>query len=121
MCIQAMSVTARLLSNLCGCECAESLDQLTQLISAQERIVFDVQDWLLRDTSTQDLPQTWDVTSDSIAARLAKELRADELVLLKSQDAPCQDSQRLSDVGYVDPRFPHVACGIPRIRYVNLR
>jgi 5-(aminomethyl)-3-furanmethanol phosphate kinase len=68
------------------------------------------------------LPHSWDVTSDSIAARLAVLAGADELVLLKS-GLPT-DSLTLAqaaETGYVDRYFPVAAAGVPRVRCVNLR
>lgn len=67
------------------------------------------------------LPESWDVTSDSIAARLAICLDADELVLLKSADPPTGDLQELSDLGYIDKFFPKLAAELPPWRMVNLR
>jgi aspartokinase-like uncharacterized kinase len=67
------------------------------------------------------LPCSWDVTSDSIAARLAKVCGAEELVLLKSGSPP--EHATLSDLagGYVDAHFPRAAAAIPRVTFVNLR
>jgi aspartokinase-like uncharacterized kinase len=63
------------------------------------------------------LPESWDVSSDSIAARAAELFAADELVLLKS--ALPNDIGDLGD--YVDPYFPEASHKIPSIRFVNLR
>ena len=72
--------------------------------------------------SVRPLPQTWDVTSDSIAARAATLFQADELVLLKSTLPERSGSLRgYAEAGYVDPHFPICAKSIPRIRFVNLR
>ncbi len=67
------------------------------------------------------LHESWDVTSDSIAARLAICLGADEIVLLKSADPPTGDLQELSDLGYIDKFFPKLAAELPPWRMVNLR
>ena len=68
------------------------------------------------------LPRSWDVTSDSIAARVAEALGAFELVLLKSAlpPEPCE-LESLAAGGYVDRYFPIAACEVARIRAVNLR
>jgi hypothetical protein len=68
------------------------------------------------------LPRTWDVTSDSIAARLAALLDADELVLVKSclptgELTPGVVAQR----GYTDRYFPRAVAGVRVVRCVNLR
>ena len=69
------------------------------------------------------LPHGWNVTSDSIAARVAAGLAAGELVLLKSalpSEEP-QTTQALADIGYVDESFPTIAREVRMIRCVNLR
>jgi hypothetical protein len=69
------------------------------------------------------LPASWDVTSDSIAARIARLLNARELVLLKSclppEQAATTEFRAQSD--YVDRGFRRFAAELPRIRFVNLR
>ena len=66
------------------------------------------------------LPASWDVTSDSIAARVAQVLKASELVLLKSVDAPSRDADELAKLAIVDKFFPEIAGSIAW-RIVNLR
>jgi aspartokinase-like uncharacterized kinase len=69
------------------------------------------------------LTHGWNVTSDSIAARVAAGLAAGELVLLKSalpSEEP-QTTQALADIGYVDESFPTIAREVRMIRCVNLR
>ena len=54
-----------------------------------------------------DLPQSWDVTSDSLAAWLARRLEARRLVLVKSVAAPAPlTAEALAARGLVDPLFP---------------
>jgi aspartokinase-like uncharacterized kinase len=55
-----------------------------------------------------DLPESWDVTSDSLACWLAEELCARRLVLVKSTEPPGNDRspETLAAAGYVDPAFP---------------
>lgn len=69
------------------------------------------------------LPHSWDVTSDSVAARAAVVVRARELILLKSHSVP-QDTgwKAASQQGLVDRHFPHVtANGQLSIQVVNFR
>ncbi len=69
------------------------------------------------------LPESWDVTSDSLAALLAGQLDAEELVLLKSC-AAAGDSDSLeawSQAGGVDPQFSSLVHPGCRVRWVNLR
>jgi 5-(aminomethyl)-3-furanmethanol phosphate kinase len=55
-----------------------------------------------------DLPESWDLTSDSLACWLAEELCARGLVLVKSAAPPGNDrsAEALAEAGYVDPAFP---------------
>ena len=57
--------------------------------------------------ATHDLPQSWDVTSDSLAAWLAGQVGARRVTLVK-HGAPFGDRPDLADLaerGIVDPRF----------------
>ncbi len=73
-------------------------------------------------TSPRPLKKSWDVTTDSIAARLAEHLHAERLVLLKSVDfrgvANRVDAAR---AGLVDRAFPEASALIDRVEFVNLR
>jgi aspartokinase-like uncharacterized kinase len=74
------------------------------------------------DRGPDPLPRSWQVTSDSIAARLATRLGAPELVLLKSA-APPPAANRLAAVeaGLVDAYFVRAAELLARVIYRNLR
>ncbi|HVS26740.1 MAG TPA: aspartate kinase [Burkholderiales bacterium] len=63
--------------------------------------------------AAEDLPQSWDVTSDSLAAWLAKRLKAEHLVLVKSCVLPNGKVQaaELSKNGIVDVAFPSLIQG----------
>jgi hypothetical protein len=62
------------------------------------------------------------VTSDSIAARLAVRLGAQELLLLKSAPLPPgADRAEAARLGLVDPAFPAVARPLRSVRYQHLR
>ena len=86
--------------------------------------VIDPVAFLRREETRDDirpLPHTWDVTSDSIAARLATRTNADELVLLKSCLPPSGATVSTAAMaGYFDPVFP-IAAGGRKVRCVNLR
>jgi aspartokinase-like uncharacterized kinase len=72
--------------------------------------------------SREPLPVSWDVTSDSISARLATLLEASELVLLKSElPAVACSRDEGSSSGYVDKFFAQAAHDLARVRCVNLR
>jgi aspartokinase-like uncharacterized kinase len=66
------------------------------------------------------LPIGWQVTSDSIAARVADLLAADELVLLKRQLPPADNLQHASRTGYVDAFFLQALHNRPTVRCVAL-
>jgi aspartokinase-like uncharacterized kinase len=68
------------------------------------------------------LPLCWDVTSDSLSARLAEVLGAYELILLKSVIIP-RDMEwaEASRRGYVDRYFPTVVGRGVSARAINLR
>lgn len=68
------------------------------------------------------IPHTWDVTTDSIAARLAECLQATELVLLKSCDPPEDRSiATATQLRMVDPYFPQAVRGNFSVVWTNLR
>lgn len=58
----------------------------------------------------RDVPASWDVTSDSLAAWYAAKAAASTLLLVKSVDVESGDD--LASLGVVDPYFPHYAEGL---------
>ena len=57
-----------------------------------------------------DIPESWDVTSDSLALWLAGRVGADRCVLVKSLNAPPgQDATTLAGIGLLDAAFPTFA------------
>lgn len=57
-----------------------------------------------------DVPVSWDMTSDSLAAWLTATLRAHRLLLIKSCDTAAAVSvHEIVDAKIVDPLFPHFA------------
>ncbi len=71
--------------------------------------------------ASEPLPHTWQVTSDSIAARLSALLGV-PLVLLKSATPPPPFSaSALAAANFVDPYFPQAALPVPKIICVDLR
>lgn len=68
------------------------------------------------------LPCSWDVTSDSIAARIAQMLDCGELTLLKSSlPGAVSTYTGAARAGYVDRFFPTAAGGFQQVTCVNLR
>lgn len=60
---------------------------------------------------SRTIAESWDMTSDSLAAWLARRLRADHLVLVKSARVPgrCAGLRALASAGLVDAAFPRYA------------
>ncbi|HQR51996.1 MAG TPA: aspartate kinase [Burkholderiales bacterium] len=52
------------------------------------------------------IDESWEVTSDSLAAWLARELGASMLWLVKSRAIAVQDARQLAELGVVDDAFP---------------
>lgn len=70
--------------------------------------------WLpVQTLASEDLSPSWDVTSDSLAAWLAKRLKAEHLVLVKSCVLPNGkvEATELSKNGIVDVAFPGLIQG----------
>jgi 5-(aminomethyl)-3-furanmethanol phosphate kinase len=68
------------------------------------------------------LPENWDVTSDTIAARVAVHVAADRLTLLKSASLPPGTTRlEAARLGLVDPLLPIVAQPLKQVEYLNLR
>lgn len=127
VCLRALSVTAELIGRLFDCEVYSELTDLSAKLPSfplPSHVAFDVYEHLETiDAMRSDaLPKTWDITSDSIAARVARDLEASELVLLKSADCPVEADkhQELGELGFVDPYFSIAAKG-QSVRFVNLR
>jgi 5-(aminomethyl)-3-furanmethanol phosphate kinase len=63
-------------------------------------------------TGHVEIPETWNVTSDSLALWLAAALQAERCVLVKSVDAPPSAGwPQLARLGIVDTAFPGFAIG----------
>ncbi|MCA1686390.1 MAG: uridylate kinase [Planctomycetia bacterium] len=81
--------------------------------------------WFLENVdrpSGTPLPESWAVTTDSIAARVAVTLGAEELRLLKSVGlGGVSDRAEAASRGLVDPEFPECSSPLRRLAVVNLR
>jgi 5-(aminomethyl)-3-furanmethanol phosphate kinase len=85
--------------------------------------VLDLLSFAAEDESRPErLPHRWDVTSDSLAARLAEVIESHELILLKSVTIPPEMNwAEASRRGYVDGYFPTMIARGVKARAVNLR
>ena len=128
MCVDLLTVSAHLLhARLPDISLVEDDRLLCQRVGLRGCTIFGPAVWMrhgepkLPGTS---LPPTWEVTGDSIAARLAVVLGAEELVLMKStlpKDGLDGGIRAFSAAGYVDPMLARLVEELPPIRLVNLR
>ena len=123
--VQAMSENARGLAERMPCARLVTSPADPVFATARGVVIFDPLDFLRETEPTcagTPLPRSWDVTSDSIAARLAEVFVADELVLLKSAlPAAGMTYGQAAERGYVDRFFPRAAAGFTEVRCVDLR
>jgi hypothetical protein len=116
-----------LLAKLLNVELVERFEVIEQLINVGRTAscVLDVEEFLRQREPALPgcrLPCDWSATSDSIAARVAEVVKADELALLKSVGYPPATSlQSAADLGLVDGHFPTAVVGVNQLRWVNLR
>jgi aspartokinase-like uncharacterized kinase len=138
LCVRALGVSARLLAALLP-EAKFAGEGVGSLVRRLETVAMkaalgesDSRPFYVLDPETflcseepllaNPLPHTWSVTSDSIAARLAEALGAQELVLLKSSFGfAVSDIHAAAEAGFVDAEFPRAAATLQRVRAVNLR
>lgn len=122
--IHALGVTTRFVSGLLPTSrLITSLDACAGLWSEGALPLLDPYDFLVADDPhAASLPHSWDVTSDSIAARVAEVAGAGELVLLKSTTARRGLTRsQAARHGLVDPYFPQAARQLPRVVVQGLR
>lgn len=74
-------------------------------------------------SNLSELPETWETTSDSLAALLAVSVGARECILFKSSSPPehCRTPSQWAEAGMVDPAFPALVSAIDEVALVNLR
>jgi probable H4MPT-linked C1 transfer pathway protein len=112
--LQAMSFNARLLEGILqlpGLVVSGDPPEFPVLWRQGKMIVLDAYLFCQGDRGRLgELPCSWDVTSDSVAARVAEVVGAERLVLLKSVDIPevC-DWETASQQGHVDRYFAQIA------------
>ena len=132
--VRAMQVNAFLLHQLCpATEWLKGLQPWLEGRTAASspasptRAILDPLVFMLEEEPHFDgirLPCGWEVTSDSIAARIAHAAGATELVLLKSALPSAANGTSVTEAarnGFVDDHFPTAAAGLKVIRSVNFR
>jgi aspartokinase-like uncharacterized kinase len=119
--IEAMSANARGLAS--RMQEVTRIERLADIERTDGPIILDVIVDLHADAASDlpKLPLSWDVTSDSIAAWVAGQVDAAELVLLKSS---LPRNTNIADAvadNYVDRFFVRATSGLLSVRCVNLR
>jgi len=122
--LRALSVSARFLGALLGRSVVvESLEECRGAWERNDMPILNCHSFL-RATCEREtgLPSSWDVTSDSIAAFVARRVGAQRLLLLKSTDDFTRgDWQQASRDGFVDRWFPRMVGRDLAVEVVNLR
>jgi len=106
--IEALGITARLVAKGTG------LPLVDEPRTHDGGSVLATAGWLARKHAIANLPASWDVTSDSIAAVIAREFTA-ALVLAKRVPPPTSDLLALARSGWVDVHLPVAAGGLEGI------
>lgn len=119
ICISLMDLNSQLVQTwFPDWDTCEDMERLTTETNV-DNVNFKAGRWLKQNADL--LPCSWDTTSDSISAQLAKSIGASELVLLKSSMPPEPTTvHNLSSIGYLDCHFPNVLENTP-LRLVNVR
>jgi hypothetical protein len=106
--IAAMGITGRLAADALNLPIAQAV--------GPEGGVLDVAAWLAANPPA-DLPASWEVTSDSLAALVAR-ATGRGLVLVKSVPPPAAlDLEALAAAGWIDTYFPRVASALAEITW----
>ena len=123
--IQAMMLNERLLCALLpDVSLVSSQSEAAQVWNSGRIPVLCSYDYLKQTSSSDfaELPASWDVTSDSIAAWVLLTWPADELTLLKSVDLPVDKTvTELAEAGLIDTHFSTLAGHLPCLHWSNLR
>lgn len=121
--LRALDLTAHLLAALVpGLDVVDRASALELVWNSGRVPVLAPRRFLDFEDRADPLERSWDVTTDSVAARVAERLGAAELVLLKSEQAPPGiDRERAADRGLVDRAFPRVSKALERVSYLNFR
>lgn len=123
-CIEQLASNARIAAGMLAGSVGTRMASQREELDAAPRSTVVIWDPLpfLRDHERalppEPLPEDWSVSSDSIAARIAEWLRADEFVLLKSRLAK---GIAVVDDELVDRYFHRMLCRLPPTWICNLR
>ena len=123
--IGAMSFNAALIASLLpSAELVADREQAEAAWSAGRRPVLDTSVFVAAEEprAATPLPESWEVTGDTVAAWISLCWPADRLVLIKSTGIPggCPPDEAVRQ-GRIDPRLPGLLTGIAATAWVNLR
>jgi len=118
-CLECMSSTSRVIAEVFGLPQEDAFDSLCE--RTHRLLVFDAAPFLrtVEPTLANPLPHDWTVSSDSIAARIARLLDA-ELILLKSANNQFPHWDTAAERGYVDRHFPTAIQAVRSVSVTNL-
>jgi len=111
--IELLGTTARLVAGALGLP-------LVVEPGGDPAAVLDSPCWLAAAARRERLPVGWHVTSDSIAALVATESRADLLLAKRVAPPPSSDERRIAKLaqgGWIDEHFPAAAAGVARMAW----
>jgi len=122
-CIQVMAIHAQMAAKLLPRSTLVRLSDGSWPATPGGRWIVDPLDFVqtVDCRSAVPLPESWDVTSDSIAARVAEHTQADTLCLLKSAAAPGTSLADWIAAGYVDRYLDQTARGLCSIQAIDFR
>lgn len=89
---------------------AASLDVVADALAHGRSVVWDP---AALKTGCAEIPESWEVTSDSLALWLATRLGTERCILEKSAPVPTADPEALAAAGLVDAAFPRFAALYP--------
>jgi len=111
MAVLAMEQYALALSELYGLDLAATREEI-DAVHATGRIALWRASRMVG--AATDIAPGWEVTSDSLAAWLARQTGADALLMIKSVDVGADSAlESLASAGIVDPAFPDYVGGTP--------
>lgn len=112
MAILAMRQYGRMLAGLGGLRTGASVDDLSACLQQGQTSIWLPQPETL---NAAGVPASWDITSDSLAAWLARQLNAAHLLLIKSLTPPPSETagEQLIAAGVVDPAFKNFCRDAP--------
>lgn len=104
MAILAMQQTALLLKSIMpDAKLADNIQTIQKLLIVNSLIIWSP---IIQELNAYAIKASWDISSDSLAAWLAGQLNANELILVKSAEIPLESNiQKMQKQGLLDLAF----------------